>query len=269
MPTNTNRYKKFLTSYDFFPNSIDFRIHSSKALEKWKNVQAFQLNQLINGRFYFGQYQREILLLNYDLWSKWLYQIEAFCIEVSNKKKQPITDPSDIEFISAITKKVHECIDRTIAENPEYFNEQFTKVWSAQHDNMREYMFNKIGTFTGISINTFFTACVDLITDIMQHSLIEIHEIDSLCNSNKNSCGNIPFLIVNDFNEKAFQKFGKCLISERLAAYKQFFEIDEICVKNYTEDPIPCGIADRIETMGVKINYRLSSRFDAPKPKIC
>jgi hypothetical protein len=261
MPYKNERYGGFLTDYKFFTNSIEFRIHSSRALEKWKNVQSFQLNQLVNGRFYFEQEQREILLLNYDLWSKFLYEVENLCIELSGKKADTTISKEEVKFIVSLAKKVFAMHDTVVARNPDKFNIEFTEIWNRQHQIVNQLILEKLKSYTGISFNHFFTRTVDLFTTVGIHALIEIHELDFLMKRRDNNLTGVPFLIVNEFNQMGLDKGSCCLICGRLTVYKKYFDFNKIHLKNYTEEPIPFDVADKIESMGIGVDYKMSSRF--------
>ena len=269
------RYQAFLSTYDFFSNNIRFRIHSSKALEKWKNVQSFQLNQLINGRFYFPFDRREILLLKYDLWSRWLYEIENLCIEMSGDHLDNKTTDLDIEYIIFLAEKTADKYENIILhEYPDRFDIDFAKIWLEIHEDAFVYMLNVIRTFSGLSFDLFYTALVDLLCEVMQYTLTEIYELDMLycennikckecrnnyeCQARKQQMANehLPFLIVSPLSIKAHQLYGESFTCKRLKKYKRYFDIEEVYIKNYTDGLIHQDILDCIENLGVKINYK-------------
>jgi len=274
MPVTTDRYKKFLTNYSFFTNSISFRIHSSKALEKWKNVQAFQLNQLINGKFFFPKDRKEILLLKYDLWSRWLYEIENLCVELSNNNPEQKITERDLDLIIVLAEKTAQKYKDIInKEYPERFDKRFTDIWLEEHYLGNSYMINKFKSLTQMSFDKFFITVVDVLTEIMQYTLIEIHELDTMickkdgCNEclsakycpdgKKNIIKKIPFVIITDLAQKAYKLTNECLITQRLTIYKKYFQFNEIYLKNYTDYPIDSALIQRIESLDIGINYKL------------
>lgn len=275
MPHSSERYKNFLTSYDFFPNSIAFRIHSSKALEKWKNVQSFQLNQVVNGKYYFPQDRREILLLGYDLWSRFLYEIENLCIEMSGDHLDMITNEKDIELISILAekniKKYYE-----IVETEAVFNDDFSHIWAKQHKFADDIMLKEIKSFKGLSFDQLFTALVDTCVDVLQYTLIELYEIHMMKCWSKTalkSCGTCnhdilcnvttetPFVVISHLSTMAFKKYDICLVSKRLTVYKELFNIQEIFLKNYTNQIIDEKLFESIEKVGITIDYRQSTQY--------
>jgi len=277
MPHGTERYNEFLATYNFFSNSITFRIHSSRALEKWKNVQAFQLNQLLNGKFFFPQDRREILLLKYDMWSRWLYEVENFCIECSGNRLDSRTSPEDIVLLKKLAEKTMDKYKSLMLD--EYaikFEPKFAEIWLEIHDHVFKYFMTKIDAFTGLSFDMLFTSVVDVLIQTMQYTLIEIHELDVIfckyqikcaeCNS-KNECpkhrcdlatDEVPFVVVTEFAEELFKSTGTCLVCERLKIYKKYFDISDIYIKNYTDDFICQSLIERIEDIGYKIDFKRS-----------
>lgn len=261
-PQTPTRYSKYLDSYDFFSNNIEFRVHSSRALEKWKNVQAFQLNQLVNGRFHFDPTRREILLLKYDLWSRWLYEIENLCVELSGDHQEMSTSTSDIDLIIKLAEKTATAYeDIMLRQHPERFDNEFVQIWLEQHDYVFQYMINKIKTFTVFSFDRLFSSIVDVLVDVMQYTLIEIHELERIFNNDSESgqsFDNTPFVIITNLTELAKKEFNICLLCERLGIYKKYFNFTDIYIKNYTDEVISQCVIDKIEEMGYTINFKKS-----------
>jgi hypothetical protein len=261
-PQTPTRYSKYLDSYDFFSNNIEFRVHSSRALEKWKNVQAFQLNQLVNGRFKFNPTRREVLLLKYDLWSRWLYEIENLCVELSGDHQEKSTTESDIGYIIKLAEKTATAYeDIMLRQHPERFDPEFIEIWLEQHDHIFQYMINTIKTFVGLSFDRLFTDIVDVLVDVMQYTLIEIHELDCILNT---SPGNpqvfdyTPFIVITSLTERAMSEFNVCLMCERLQIYRKYFNFTEIYLKNYTDEVISSRVIYKIEKLGFTINFKKS-----------
>jgi hypothetical protein len=274
MSQSTKRYKKFLENYEFYPNSVHFRIYSSKALEKFKNVQSFQLNQISNGKYYFSHDRREILLLKYDMWSRWLYEVENLMIELSGNHPEFIIDKKDIELIISLAEKTSETYKNVILhKHSESFDQIFTNIWLKIHESPFRYMVEKIKDLIGYNFETTFIKIVDILVEVMQYTLYEIYELDSVickftkkcseCNE-EDGCKKIKdkdeciFLIITEMAYKSHDKIKICLITERLKYYKEHFNIDEVYFKNYTDGKIKSRLIDEIERENIKINFRKS-----------
>lgn len=277
MIKTSKRYQKFLDNYEFYHNSVNFRIRSSKALEKFKNVQSFQLNQLANGKYHFSQDRRELLLLKYDMWSRWLYEIENLIIELSGNHLEHIIDSKDIYMIVMLALKTSETYKSVIHDkHNEFFDNNFINIWEEIHELAFEYMIDCIKSLKGLSFDIVFTRIVDILVEVMQYTLIEIYELDSIfckheircedcseediCPKNKreDSEENTIFIIVAQLTYKFFNITEKCIILERIKIYKKYFNFNEIYFKNYTDEPFHQDMIELIENSGININYKKS-----------
>jgi len=251
----SKRYQSFLNNYEFYPNSIQFRINSSKSLEKFKNVQSFQLNQVLNGKYHFNQDRREILLLKYDMWSRWLVEIENLMIELSGNHLEFTLKEKDIEMIISLAVKTSDTYKDVINnKHKENFDQEFSKLWMEIHELSFTYMIEEIKLLTLSSYGTAFTKIVDILTEVMQNTLYEIYELDSIISNNSNSI----FLIVTNMSYKCFDSIGVCSIENRINIYKKYFKFDEIYFKNYTDHKLRPNIIDGLEKDGIEINYKKS-----------
>lgn len=279
MPKTSLRYQNFLNGYQFYSNSINFRILSSKSLEKFKNVQAFQLNQLANGKFYFSLNKREVLLLKYDMWSRWIYEIENLCIELLRNEEARKVTKNDIDLIILLANKTSEKYTSIILqENTDKFDKEFCKIWLELHQYTYNFMINQIRHLVGLSYPMMFSKLIDLLINILQYTLFEIHELDILfcnsknnceycddkliCNHNENKMVNsdnlLSFIIISNFTKTYQEITGTCLIDKRIEIYKKYFDIKEIYFKNYTDEKIPFNLINSIEKHNIKLNMEKS-----------
>lgn len=250
-----DRVKNYLSNYKFQSNNIEFRIVSSKAMEKFKNVQSFQLGQLINGKFFFAQQRRELLLLEYDIVTKWLTEIESSIIAQSKV---------DINMVVGLAFKSHKKIQETVELYPDKFDTEFTKIYSEMHD----YVFNKllylIDRLDTSSTYKFYTSLVDLVIASMDHTLIEIHELNNIlevdnnlqrANNGKFILETPPKIYITNISIESFVKHDFSFTKERIAMYKKYFEFDHIIIKNFSNVKIPKEVFENIETI-VCIDYK-------------
>lgn len=251
MPKNELRYAEYLSSYHFYPNSIEFRIISSKAMEKFKNVQSFQLNQLVNGNFYFQQDRREILLLKYDMWSRWLVEVENLFIEMHETSDS--VRQKDINIVLALAEKTAEKYEQIITEDhPGHFHDEFANVWLEVHAVAFKYVVEEIRRMTG-SYETVFSKIVDLICEGLQYTLTEIHELNEMF---KHPDANEIFLVATPFCKKYNRSTGDCLIANRTKVYQKYFEFKKVWFKNYTDDKLPLGLIQSVENLGLEVDYK-------------
>ena len=200
MPKQEQRYTEYLSSYHFFPNSIEFRIISSKAIEKFKNVQSFQLNQLVNGNFFFQQDRREILLLKYDMWSRWLVEVENLFIELH--ESSDTVRQKDIDTVVALAEKTAEKYESIIrSENAKHFHDQFADIWISVHSAAFKFLVEEIRSSYG-TYEVVFTKIVDLICEALQYTLTEIHELNEMF---KNPEAEEIFLVTTPFCKRYYK----------------------------------------------------------------
>ena len=273
MPTTTARYKDYLSSYKFHPNSINFRIVSSKSIERWKNVQSFQLSELVKGKFFFAKDRREILLQQYDLWSRFLYEIENFCIERSGDENK-LTTAEDVNFVLVLAEKTSALYKKLVlVDHNQQFENVFLNIWLEIHETPYRYLIQKIKLLAGIPFEDFYAKLVSTLIAVMQYTLIEIHELDMLlCKVEEGtwpgvfpcekkltlSKDTIPFVIVTSLVDRVFAMTGSCLVCERLKVYSKYIDLEEIYIKNYTDVPVNSRLIENIEHNGFKVNFRKS-----------
>lgn len=270
MPQDSIRFNNFLDSYNFYSNSINFRIQSSKAIEKFKNVQSFQLNQLANGKYYFSQTRREILLLKYDMWSRWMIEIENLFIELSGNEVSNVVVRDDVNTILSLADKtVHKYNSIMLDEHQENFDNHFTKIWLELHDIIYKYMVDMIKGTEGYTYDVAFTLIVDILVQVMQHTLLEIYELDSFIfrrennhsdctDSNCDSTDLSDFVIIGDLSEKCLHLFNESLVRHRIEIYKKYFNVTKIYIKNCTDDDIHKDVLEDLEKSGVEIDFKKS-----------
>lgn len=280
MPPRTDRFKDYLGSYNFYPNSVQFRTASSKALERWKNVQSFQLSQLIKGKFFFSKDRREILLLKYDLWSRWLYEVENICIERAGDDNKRVTN-ADIDLIIALSDKTTQIYKNLmLVEHNANFDNRFLNIWLELHETPQKYLIHQIRTLDGLTFEDFFTKLTAVLTSVMQYTLIEIHELDMILCKVENTCETrkytaectdkkmllhkdvVPFIIITDLIDHVFAALGKCLVCERLKVYRKYIHFEVIYLKNYTDAPINPLLIQNIEKLGYQVDFRKSMLGD-------
>lgn len=258
---STERLNNFLDSYNFYSNNIDFRIVSSKAIEKFKNVQAFQLNQITNGKFYFKKDRKEILLLKYDMWSRWIYEIENLFIEMLSHSSSTLIEWSHIIHLISLADKMNDKYKEVmLKERRDFFDENFVKIWLKGHKNAYNLLIQKFRDLLGYQFNIAFPMIVENVIQMMRYTLIELHELNGVYSyfEDSETCEPMPFMIYTDLDKVSCREFDRHLIIDRLDIYREHFDIKELYIKNYSDNPFDPEIFDEIEERGIKINYRLN-----------
>lgn len=255
-----NRLEGFLSNYTLYENCVNFRIASSAAIEQWKNVQAFQLNQLANGKFYFPKDRKEILLLKYDIWSKYIYEIEGLFIEIMNVSTDTRMNESGCAQLTSLAIAASDKLRDVIKNNPSVFDSRFSEIWMDIHQHATKLLIYNITRLKGLTFADAFSKLVSSLTKILQYTLIEIHELHSLFEHFDDSHDNfnVPFLILTDC-DREYNKINRThLVCQRFKTYMKHFQFSEVYFKNYANDRIPRQVFDNIEETGVVVRYKLN-----------
>lgn len=257
------RLENYLKTYKVYPNCIDFRIHSSKVLKEWKENQSFQLSQISEGKFFFSPDKKEILLLQYDLWSRFLYEIENYIIELMNlhnEKSSDIMKKEDIDNIISLAEKTFTVYDNAISTNiNKNFDSEFSGIWLRVHTKTNKMIISQLKSLLGYSYIIFYTMITKFLSKMMHYTLMEIHEINSLCKHNNSDINKEPpFLIVTPLDETYSKFYNTSLTHERYKVYKEFFDMSKVYFKNYSNEKIDIKTFELIEQDGSEILYKLN-----------
>ena len=178
MITTRKRLDDFLDNYQFYSNSVEFRITSSKALERFKNVQSFQLNEIKNGRYKFGKSRRELLLLKFDLLTKVLYESENLCIQFYDTQ---YASNLVVESVVSLVSKASYLYNKIIKEDhPEAFDPIFSGIWIEMFSINEHLLKKQILSLEGAEFSVFFNSLVDTVSALLQNSTFELFELDVL-----------------------------------------------------------------------------------------
>jgi len=71
----------------YIPNNINFRIVSSTSIAKFKQDQAYDFNEIIKQRDVITAPAREVILLEYDHWFKWIVKLEKVFLLLNEEDK--------------------------------------------------------------------------------------------------------------------------------------------------------------------------------------
>lgn len=246
------RHDEYLKTYHFYHNSIDFRIVSSKALEKYKNVQSFQLNQLVNGKFYFPQEVREILLLKFDMWSRWLTEVENFFVE-RNGHSSEISEEDINTLINLASKTATKYTDIiTTEETKKYFDQDFSSIWLESHNHAYEFFIQDLQKLSG-GYHSAYVKIVDILCEILRYTLTELHEINEMMKDPETESA---FMVISDYCIRFYKETGSCLIAKRCETYRKYFKFNTLWFKNYTNSNLPAELIENVEKNGVKVDYK-------------
>lgn len=266
------RIGNFLEDYKFHPNSVDFRIISSKALEKFKNIQAFNLNEIRNGKYVFDKTRRELLLLKFDLITRVLHEIENLCIEHYHTSK--ILTKEVLEYSFGLLDKARQKYKEVIRENPNEFDNEFSRIW-IQISNISEYVeSHEIANMVGQPLELYFSEFVSLITKYCQDSTFSLFELDLHVSKQKyegtsNSVKTGKELVTPEDNKKTLmvvisnltnsdKEYALAFLKRKIDIYLSVFNIEKLFIKNMSERPIVIEVLKLLESFDIEIDYTRS-----------
>lgn len=209
-------------------NNIVLRELSSMCIAKYKESQAFALSELIsNPTHEFSTTAREILLVKYDIWFRWLVEVEDVV-----RRRGPDDDIPGI--IMRISDDLEQEYINILSNNEDIFDKEFVTIWLEAHKYMYNYLRAKISSLTTEDLPKFMIDVTDVLIQVMDNTLFELHEIDSLM------LGKALFVSFDDIcvDYRETMQNDSCLIAERLRVYNRYFSIptDEIIIKDYSKE---------------------------------
>lgn len=260
------RLDNYLSDYNFQRNNIEFRIVSSKALETFKNVQSFQLGQLVNGKFYFSEKRREILLLQYELVSKFLIEVEHLIIDKHGD------ETIDKPIIKKLLELTDEKMNEVIYKNSSCFDMCFVSLWYQIHNLSFEYFIKLVDNINTNEPERYFVELVDIAIMFMEHTLIEIHELNNImridcgqcehpqdCNFASENCSNdikcIPTMYITDLSIRHFYDNQCTMVTQRIQKIQEVLGFDTIRIKNHSNSQLPDTFLNVIESY-VNVDYK-------------
>lgn len=209
---------------DYVRNNIYFRIIACKALETYKNTQAFVLGDITNGKHKFSETPRELMLLMFDNWFRYLLFLERFSLS----KHEPFT-ADDIERITIEAQVTIDTITEIALSNTDVFDNRFISIWRQTHKALDEYLFLSIAELAGQTNTNVFPNIVKSLSKCLNASLLELHEIDCLVYKQQMFVSFDPVCLEYD------TKTNKVMLVDRYKIYDRYIHTD-LNVKVYVEE---------------------------------
>jgi len=228
----------------YSPNNILFRIVSSSAIAQFRQDQAFDFNELINNpKYSFSSEARETLLLNYDLWFRFILHLEKVLIRNhSHEQLGPVVTHLDVfahETINEIADimKSHAAIfgigtiqtslvQKSIAV---YYGLVLSIIAESKNDSMY----------------VAYPKIVIAISNALNNLLFILHETENLKNNN--------FFLSYTDEVIALRELNKFPLIDRAKLYMENFGATEFVIKNYTSGKVDQKCLAPFEEAGIKI----------------
>lgn len=209
---------------DFIRNNIGFRIIACKAIESYKNAQAFVLSNIIEGKHKFTDTPKELILLMFDNWFRYSMFLERFCLA---RLLQEFTD-DDAKKISLEAQFTMDNITDIVISN-NIFESSFVNVWRRTHKYLDDYLFLCFEQQTGNRAQQVFPNILSTLCKYLNSSLFELHEIDCLLQEQRIILSLDPVCIEYDVST------NKVLLAERYEVYRQIYD-SPVDIKVYVKD---------------------------------
>lgn len=224
-------------------NNIVFRIASSSAISKFKQLQAHSFLQVTRSELNFNSSAKEALLLEYDRVSQWIFRTErSFLSEHEHKRPSPAIIEA---CMHSFLEELKTC-EEIMWTHKDVFTKEIVSYMSLIHQYSYHAIEETFSKVTNCMVTTTFSTMVDFASDYLQHVLVAAHEF----NNNAISKQEKPFISVTNFSaNSADYKY----LSEirRVQFFKDNYDISSFTLKNYTPSPI-IGLVDKLKQIGIE-----------------
>lgn len=214
-------------------NNISFRITSSTALSQFKAGQAFDFNELIRlNKDYFSRASREALLLNYDLWFRWLLRLEkTFLVKESNVS---LLNESDTLIVS-LKYQLDEVVE-VMKHHPTVFNESIIRLMRIGHKPTNALFIEGVREALLDNIFVAYPKIVNLLSKKLHGLLFELHEFEFAQKPGE------EFISFTDTSRVSYTKLGYYPTIERAKFFRDEFNIKDFVIKNYANEDINASV---------------------------
>lgn len=235
---------------EFTENNIEFRISSSKMMERYKNTQSFVLSEMLYGEYKFSKTSKEIALITMDIVFGWMVTLENYLI----RDRRELFDENARLFAHESAETARDYYFNTILKHDEIFKKEVVDVWTDLHNDKFSMLLNVLGSCVGMKDIDAFSYIVNTLTEAMDALKFELYEIDYLLENGKR-----PFLCLSDMSLVILRDFNKNQLLFRAGVYKKHFDIsDSFVLKNYSQEHNPIVFIRELENNGITINNKQS-----------
>ena len=212
----------------YIPNNINFRIVSSTALAKFKQDQAYDFNEINKHRDEVSSAAREVILLEYDHWFKWIVKLEKVFLLLSEDDK---TDTL-IQKTDVLLRTEMDDISEIMAVYTDFFSPTLTSFINFVHRYSVETL--KVAFAETLSKNDMFCSFSKIVFYIslyLQQILLALQEIEFLLKNRENKIGKLYY---SGWCKESCSVDGICPLAERSNYYSKNFGIEQFEIINMT-----------------------------------
>lgn len=231
----------------YIPNNINFRIVSSTALSKFKHDQAFDFNEINKHRDEISSAAREVILLEYDHWFKWIVKLEkVFLLLGENDKVDTLIQKTEV-----LLRTEMDDISEIMSVYTDFFSPTLTAFINFVHRYSIENL--KSAFSMTLSENDMFCAFSKIVYYIslyLQQILLALQEIEYLIKNKDLTTGKLFF---SGWCKESCGFEGHCPIVERAAYYQKMFKISAFEITNMSSGDVPAVCLAKLKDAEIQI----------------
>lgn len=190
-------------------NNIIFRIASSSAIAKFKTAQANSFLQLARKELNFDDGAKEVVLLEYDRFSQWMFRVERICLAAGEGF---LTKPIQLAIADSFKDELR-VVESVIESHPQVFSNEIITYTKLIHSYTLKIIYNFFDLGLTTTTDVAIDKIIETVSSYLQHLLIAMHEFnDNFINKTQP-----PFISISDFSlmhansESSLNKFEPCL----------------------------------------------------------
>ena len=214
-------------------NNILFRIASATAIAKFKNDQANSFLQLIRKELYFDNSAKEVVLVEYDRFSQWIFRIERIFL---SHGESYLPDKLQEAIVASCMDEIY-IIEKVIETNPVVFKSEVLDYIKLVHSYAKPVLKQQFSKCLYRSrCGNAFEQMLEYLSKYLQHVLLSMYEL----NNNLFAKTKDPFVCVTNFCVSNTSNHNNELTPTlmRLNYFKSQGELTDkqFEVKNFTTD---------------------------------
>jgi len=233
-------------------NHLNFRITASKCIEKFRNLQAFSLNEVQNSYVYsFDEVSKTSIVLQFDIWNTWAQFLEKQLLEIESNAG---IDSAMAKTIVRTAKEKYGTYIEILNNSPEHFPQEFSELHIKSNGTVADRFMEKISKVEGKSTIDAIVYLIKTLEGFLQSCLFELQEVDYLVFKCKIENKQPPFLSIDSRDLRDANSNTPCSTVRRAKIYQKAFNLKSIVVKSYVEGTSNIdGILNNIEGLGFDI----------------
>lgn len=227
-------------------NNIIFRIASADAIGKFKQTQAHSFVQLARKELAFYESAKEVVLLEYDRFSQWIFRVEKICLTCGEGY---ISEPIRQSIIASFNEELR-IVESVMETHTEVFSKDVFDFTKLVHTYSAKMVCGRLEKAAEQSADLAYPDMVDHVSTYLQHLLICLHEF----NNNIIKKSQQPFVCIADFCLHQNTQQEQCEPALKRAKFFMEHGIENgFVLKNYSEMDAFRDFYSYLADFGIKI----------------